>query len=309
MIVISNGQYNRIYEKWLTGDDRLRNLKKYFLPAVAGAIAITLSLVLWLAILRGQAKRRTAELESANAALELEIGQREQMEAGLRKSEERFSKFFLASPVATAITRFSDGKFVDVNDAFLRLFGYTREQLIGQDSVELGKWVNPEDRANVVEVLQKQSRIECFETQFRRNSGEIMDAIVSAEVIEMAGEKHILSLTQDITARKRAEEVLREGEEFKNCILNSVHSCIAVLNRNGVIVMVNEPWVRFSVENSRVEGFPALHTGIGVNYLEICRDSAEKSCERGYVRRRRYCRCAGRKTPNFYFRVSLPFTG
>ena len=107
----------------------------------------------------------------------------------------------------------SDGQFVDVNDAFLGLFGYTREEVIGQNPLKLGMWANPEDRAKMVEILQEQGRIQDFETRFRRKSGEIMDVLVSAEVIEMAGQQYILGLTHDITERKRGEKERKKLEE------------------------------------------------------------------------------------------------
>ena len=106
-----------------------------------------------------------------------DITERKLAEDALRESEERFSRFFRASPVGTSITRLSDGQFADVNDAFLGLFGYTREEVIGQNPLKLGMWANPEDRAKMVEILQKQGRIQDFETRFRRKSGEIRDVL------------------------------------------------------------------------------------------------------------------------------------
>ncbi|MGA2404781.1 MAG: PAS domain S-box protein, partial [Syntrophobacteraceae bacterium] len=135
-----------------------------------------------------------------------DITERKLAEDALRESEERFSRFFRTSPVGTSISRLSDGQYADINDTFLRLFGCTREEVIGRNPLELGMWANPEDRARVVEILQEQGRIEDFETQFRRKSGEIRDVSISGEVIELAGQKYILGLTHDITERKRAKE-------------------------------------------------------------------------------------------------------
>ncbi len=216
LIIKTNGQYDRIYEKWLTGDDPWRNLKKYYLPAVAGAIAITLAMALWLAILGRQVERRTEELESVNAALRLEISRREQMRDGLRKSEERFFKIFHAAPLTTTFTCLADGRFVEVNDAFLDLFGYTLDEIIGRKSLELNEWVNAADREKIVEILKERGRVKDFETRFRVKSGKIIDALVSAEVIDMEGQQYILSVIQDITERKQAEEALIKSESLLN---------------------------------------------------------------------------------------------
>ena len=142
-----------------------------------------------------------------------DITERKLAEDALRESEERFSKFFHASTVGTSITHLSDSQFADVNDAYLGLFGYTREEVIGQNPSKLGMWANPEDRAKMVDILQERGRMQDFETLFHRKSGEIMDALISAEVIELAGQPYILGLTHDITDRKRGEKERKKLEE------------------------------------------------------------------------------------------------
>jgi PAS domain S-box-containing protein len=134
-----------------------------------------------------------------------EITEHKEVEEELRMSEERFSRFFRASPIGTSISLLSDGQFFDANDAFLRLFGYTREEVIGQNPFKLKTWANSEDRAKMVQILQEQGRIKELEPQCLRKSGEIMDVLVSAEVMEVAGQQFVLALTHDITERKRAE--------------------------------------------------------------------------------------------------------
>jgi two-component system, cell cycle sensor histidine kinase and response regulator CckA len=141
-----------------------------------------------------------------------DITERKLAEDALCESEERFSKFFRSSPIGTSITRFSDGRFADVNNAFLNLFGYTREEVLSQNTLKLGLWAKPEDRAKMFEILQEQGGIKDFESKFRRKSGEIRDALFSAEVIEAAGEKYVLGLTHDITERKRGEEERKKLE-------------------------------------------------------------------------------------------------
>jgi len=142
-----------------------------------------------------------------------DITERKQAEIELRASEERFSRFFRATPVGTSITGLSDGQYADVNDAWLGLFGYTREEVIGQNPLKLGMWADPVDRAKMLETLQERGRMKDFGTQFRRKSGEIMDVLVSAEVIEVDGQQYILGLTHDITERKRADKERKRLEE------------------------------------------------------------------------------------------------
>jgi two-component system, cell cycle sensor histidine kinase and response regulator CckA len=167
-----------------------------------------------------------------------DITERKLAEIALRESEERFSRFFLASPVATSITRLSDGYLADINDAFLDLFGYSREEVIGQDSLRLGMWANPEDRLRMVEVVHAQGRMKDFETRFRRKSGEILNVSLSVESIQIAGELYILALGYDITERKRAEEELLESEnKFKSFAENALVGIY--LLQDGVFKYVN----------------------------------------------------------------------
>jgi PAS domain S-box-containing protein len=142
-----------------------------------------------------------------------DITERKRAENTLRESEERFSRFFRASPIGISITSLSDGQIVDINDAYLDLSGYTRVELVGQDTLRLEIWANPEDRPKWQKTLEEQGRIQGFETRFRKKSGEIRDVLVSAEVIEVAGQQYILSLVYDITERKRAEEQRKKLEE------------------------------------------------------------------------------------------------
>ncbi len=142
-----------------------------------------------------------------------DVTERKLAEDALRESEERFSRFFRVSPVGTSISRLGDGQFVDANDAFLGLSGYTRAEVIGHTSLELGIWANPEDRPKMLKTLEEHGRLQDFETRFRRKSGEIMDVLLSAAMIEMAGQRYLLGLTHDITERKRGEEERKKLED------------------------------------------------------------------------------------------------
>ena len=141
-----------------------------------------------------------------------DITGRKLAENALRESEERFSRFFRV-PVATSLSQLSDGRFMDANDAFLGFSGYTREEVIGQTSLELGIWGNPNDRSRMLKTLEEHGGLKDFETQFRRKSGEVRDVLISAAVIEMAGQQYMLALTYDITERKRGEEERKKLEE------------------------------------------------------------------------------------------------
>ena len=148
----------------------------------------------------------------------LDITQRKQAEAELRKSEarlreseERFSKAFRANPVQVSIMRVSDQKFIEVNDALVQWLGLDRNKILGRNSVELGMWVNLDDRAKFWADLERSNgSLREVEVQARSQRGTVHTLLVSAESIEINREPHLFIFALDITERKQAEaELLR----------------------------------------------------------------------------------------------------
>src|SRR5512134_2910400 len=131
----------------------------------------------------------------------------------LRRSQELLAKLFRSSPAAIALVRQPDGVLIDVNDAYERLFGWTRAEAIGQSTAALRVWVDPEDRTRFQQLLAAAGRVIDFESQARRKNGEIFDSLVSSEMIEEAGERIVLVIVLDVSARRRAEAALRASEE------------------------------------------------------------------------------------------------
>ncbi len=137
-----------------------------------------------------------------------DISKRIQAEEYLRLSEEKFSKAFVTSPDSININRLSDGMYIDINEGFSKLTGYSREDVIGKTSVELNIWANPDQRALLVKGLREMGVVNNLEAQFRFKDGSISTGLMSARVIEVNHEICILSITRDISDRKRAENDL-----------------------------------------------------------------------------------------------------
>lgn len=142
--------------------------------------------------------------------LKIDITKRKEAEAQARQSEERFSKAFRASPVAISITRISDGSFTDVNDSFLQLLGYQRDEVIGRYATDLNIYGQPGQRSELIQKLLEQGHLTDFEMTARTKTGEPIHVLFSAEIIELDGETHVLATILDITERKRAEEEVRK---------------------------------------------------------------------------------------------------
>ena len=132
--------------------------------------------------------------------------ERKKSERLLQKSEERFTKIFHANPGAVVISRVSNGQYLEINQAWIDIFGYSRDELIGRTSTELGVWVDPTERGRFVQMLMKDRSPRGFATQLRKKSGEVADVLLSAETIDLDGEPHIIFLILEITERKRADE-------------------------------------------------------------------------------------------------------
>ncbi|MGO9614448.1 MAG: sensor histidine kinase [Dissulfurispiraceae bacterium] len=124
----------------------------------------------------------------------------------LKLSEEKFFRVFRSSPDWIAISSLFEGRFIDVNDAFLKHTGYSRNEVIGRTSFELGLWVDPKEREKMVTLLLEQGEIRDHETKFRMKSGEILTMQRSSELIDYGSEKCMLTITRDITERKKSEE-------------------------------------------------------------------------------------------------------
>ncbi len=137
------------------------------------------------------------------------ITEHRQTEEALHKSEEKFSKAFHATPDIASITTLEDGKFIEVNDSFIRFSGCTRQEAIGRSAAELGIGVNAEDRARTVRMLKEQGRVRNLELELRVKSGETRTCLYSAEPINIGDEPCIIAILTDITERKQSEELLR----------------------------------------------------------------------------------------------------
>ncbi len=122
-----------------------------------------------------------------------------------QESEEKFATAFRVSPLLMALTRLADGQILEVNESYERLLGYTRAESIGRNTGELSIWARPEDRDTFVGRLREDGEVPAFETVLRRKDGTLVPVLDSAKIVELGGERCLISAALDITQRKQAE--------------------------------------------------------------------------------------------------------
>jgi PAS domain S-box-containing protein len=168
------------------------HLRRTQLLAIPAAAAIQNSRLYERAEIFGsELQRRLTDLRQTEKALE-------QSEEGRRVSEDKFQKVFRSSPIPFSITTVNEGRFVDVNAAFERRYGYSRAEVIGRTVGELRIWEDPKDRALMIAQLQQRGPIRNVITRLRTKSGEIKITAYSADKIQFDGQSCILAVSEDL---------------------------------------------------------------------------------------------------------------
>ena len=154
-----------------------------------------------------------------NIAFVRDISERKQAEQALKEKEALFSSVFDLSPAPMTITDPDSGRFLDVNDRWLKISGYTREETIGYTVHELNLWDNPAERVTINKRIKEIGFLQDEPIRFRNKSGQFRDTLWSAVLLTLGGKTVMLSLSYDFTERKRAEDALRLTQfVVDNCV-------------------------------------------------------------------------------------------
>jgi PAS domain S-box-containing protein len=160
-------------------------------------------------------------------------------ERALRSSEEILSTSFRNSPDAFSINAFPNGPYLELNEGFTRLTGYSREETLGKTPAQMDLWVDIERRDQALAALLKSGQLRDFEFRFRSKSGHIRIGQMSASIVELRGQRCSLVIVRDITERIEAESILRTSEERFRSLVRDLYFAVVLLTPGGVVEFAN----------------------------------------------------------------------
>ena len=167
------------------------------------------------------------------------------LEEELESAAEKFATIFHNSPALISITNFEDGKFIDMNETFVKVTGYSRDEVIGHTAFELGLIAAQSDFNFIKEKLSQNKEIKNIENHFKNKYGKDIVILCSLKIIEIGGEKYILRVASDITERKTAEKRLEELNTFQQHLIDSLPLPVFYKDNKGKYLGVNKAFAAF----------------------------------------------------------------
>lgn len=191
------------------------------------------------------------------------ITERKQTEEALRESEKRFNIIYNKIPIPGVLSRSNDGIIVDVNEAFERVFGFTREEAVGKTSLELGINPDTEGRERIMAALQARGSVQEIELKLYTKARDSRVFLVNIDIVDIHGQKYILQTAQDITERKQTEARITNLLLFNEKILNTAPVGIITYQMTGECIFANEKAARIvgtTVEKLTAQNFRTLES-------------------------------------------------
>lgn len=219
-----------------------------------------------------------------------DITTRKAAEDRLRQSEEKFAGIFRLSPDAIVLFELDTQRIQDVNDAFVDLFGFSREELLGKTTIELGMYQNPAVRERLYELIHGKETIRDYEFTAYRKSGEEIVCLLSCQLMDINGTPSVFGVIRDLREMKRMQQLMIQTEKMQSLGGLAAGMAHEINNPLGIIVQAAQnamrrldPSVDSNVEAARLHGLDLfsmasfLEERNILRYLQGIRDAGERA--------------------------------
>ncbi|WP_051183051.1 PAS domain S-box protein [Desulfocurvibacter africanus] len=169
-----------------------------------------------------------------------DLTERRWAEKAREQSDEKFRRIFHLSPAILAISTLQDGVYLDVNEAFSKLLGYSREEATGKSAFEFQLWAEPAQRNLLAAQLKERGSLRSRLVRYRCKSGEIKTLVISAELMEVEGQQCVLAAASDFTMQQRRHDAIRKREVEWRAIVENTSDIIARIGRDSRFTYVNQ---------------------------------------------------------------------
>ncbi|HVA83563.1 MAG TPA: PAS domain S-box protein [Candidatus Binataceae bacterium] len=206
-------------------ETELRNKDGRVVPSLVSATMVELGgeqCVISMARDITEFKKIQHELTDAREALSVELRELEASRRQLLSSEDKLRKVLEATGDTITLSRLKDGHYLDVNQAFCDVTGYTREETLGRSALEMGLWAHPEQLWNLLRRLNTEGRVRNLECTFRMKDGRLVEHLTSVSLIRLDGETCVVGATRDVSEIKQTERELIAVREALSAQVNAL---------------------------------------------------------------------------------------
>ena len=215
-----------------------------------------------------------------------DISRRKRTEKALRESEKLYRGILETAPDSITITRVKDGRYLQVNEAFCQMSGYSREEALGRNPFDLNLFTNPGDRERFIKILKEKREVNGFEVQYRKKDRTTVDTLLSVRPLEYGKEECLVAVATDVTKLKRAQDAFGESEEKYRLLVE---------NANDAIFIIQDQQVKFPNPKAIELG---QHIGVGLGQVPFINYIHPE--DRQMVIERHSKRLKGEKVPDTY---------
>jgi len=175
-------------------------------------------------------------------AFALDISEQRRALAALEESETRFRTIFQTSPDAISINELKNGTYLEINDQFTQLTGFTRNEIVGKPIKHLGIWVSDKEQSEFVRKIKKNGEVRNYEAHFRVKNGDFRTGSLSARLVELDNRLCVISVTRDITEEKKINKQISQLAS----VIEQASEAVVITDVNGNIEYVNPAFERLT---------------------------------------------------------------